>query len=1312
MAPGRKRGGNKGKAKDQLTMGDLVLAKVKGYPWWPAQVSNPKDWDRLPDPRKHFVEFFGTGEIAFVAPADIQLFTNESKSKVLGRRQGKSFKHFSEAVEEICEAFEELQQESSGGLGKTIDPSEAAIEDREQQETHDKSCSEDIEEKFEEENTDECSGDDLHALQHYPQNRKGTATVAKSRGSHGMESPVSSDGNKNKESSDCGRMPKKEKNPIVKLFSGTTSPTPEINEEGGAATLPNGSTACGKQAYCTSEVHADIDGDQQRCTGNLSIDVENADDVHNLEEKNKDTEIDVVHEPKLKADSRLKVKKSHIPHNQAKNTSTKEKKQLGDGGNCITVSNGAEVSAENSRRSSRGTNIGKSLKSLERSKTVSSEKVATHGVQNKGKSNTSNAKMTERLSSEKVSHEVQNKGKDSHLLNIKHKMSKAEDSRPAKRSKIAEEVETVNKISRKSDSSHLIFKDEGDKAVKAKSFPVSGKAEIHMTSSREIQHERSHIAVNEVVLPLSKRRHWALESTSVSATKNATRKTGRSPGLVKDSLSTSDNDRSPITHVHSRRRSFRFDDDDDDVHRTPVHTASASILISTHSNGQVVESCRDKTINTNNAVTVNQQFKGDDTHLSDQTLPVKEDYDAPYLNSLESKEIKIDNDTGSQVFQSPKKQETQKSSIKDEKSTVDSPKISVDLGRTSKSTEHKSIKSQVRSSASLPLKKVEVSSSKFSLQDSEIPNHTHNQVTTLKDKSSSTPEKMNLKAKSNSEISGIMENRSNINFSAEPNIEKDALSDKRSDAVNDDKVVKLSISSKLSDTEKSMKNLIAAAQAKRKVAQSLSHLHDNAAPTVTTQPMVSGRTPSPAVHPISIDNSFNSDGKVLCPTSFASPSAPCRQLTATNRIDNEEYGSKVSPAYRQFGGSLSGGTEAAIARDALEGMLETLSRTKESIGRATRLAINCAKYGIASEVVELLIWKLESEPSLHRRIDLFFLVDSITQCSHSHKGIAGASYIPTVQAALPRLLGAAAPPGAGAQENRRQCLKVLRLWLERKILPEALLRRYMDDIEVPNDDLNAGCFLRRPSRAERSVDDPIREMEGMFVDEYGSNATIQLPGLLTITSNMFEVEDEDGLSTDICNKTGKQSQDAADSISEEQDNSGLSTGDRYPLSLEVVDGEQMDDMATSLKDKNVILRNGSLEMGYRYQKLSTTMQSQFDIQNEFPPLPPGPPPLPLDSPPPPLPLDSPSPPPPLPSSPPPSPPPPPPPPSSPPLSPSPPPPPPPPLPPWLPPLQSLPNPPLPASPPPFIVCLCCTQLLQRSQWKPITDNWKCFSWPW
>jgi len=39
-------------------------------------------------------------------------------------------------------------------------------------------------------------------------------------------------------------------------------------------------------------------------------------------------------------------------------------------------------------------------------------------------------------------------------------------------------------------------------------------------------------------------------------------------------------------------------------------------------------------------------------------------------------------------------------------------------------------------------------------------------------------------------------------------------------------------------------------------------------------------------------------------------------------------------------------------------------------------------------VVEILVRNLETESSLHRRVDLFFLVDSITQCSRSLKGNA------------------------------------------------------------------------------------------------------------------------------------------------------------------------------------------------------------------------------------------------------------------------------------------------------------------------------------
>ena len=52
------------------------------------------------------------------------------------------------------------------------------------------------------------------------------------------------------------------------------------------------------------------------------------------------------------------------------------------------------------------------------------------------------------------------------------------------------------------------------------------------------------------------------------------------------------------------------------------------------------------------------------------------------------------------------------------------------------------------------------------------------------------------------------------------------------------------------------------------------------------------------------------------------------------------------------------GTEALVARDTFEGMLETLSRAKDSIARATRHALDCAKFGITEQVMWLVyLWQ-------------------------------------------------------------------------------------------------------------------------------------------------------------------------------------------------------------------------------------------------------------------------------------------------------------------------------------------------------------------
>ncbi|KAL2233172.1 UNVERIFIED_CONTAM: ENHANCER OF AG-4 protein 2, partial [Sesamum indicum] len=146
----------------------------------------------------------------------------------------------------------------------------------------------------------------------------------------------------------------------------------------------------------------------------------------------------------------------------------------------------------------------------------------------------------------------------------------------------------------------------------------------------------------------------------------------------------------------------------------------------------------------------------------------------------------------------------------------------------------------------------------------------------------------------------------------------------------------------------SMKDLIAAAQAKKRQAH-LQNSYGNPLALLVNDADMLGRSPSPIPAAVAVEsgNTLQLDVQGLQPTS---PSSDVRQFSSMNEHENEELEEKrVSSGHQATGSSLSGGTEAAVARDAFEGMIETLSRTKESIGRATRLAIDCAKYGIANE---------------------------------------------------------------------------------------------------------------------------------------------------------------------------------------------------------------------------------------------------------------------------------------------------------------------------------------------------------------------------
>lgn len=81
-----------GKEKKQFNIGDLVFAKVKGYPAWPAKITKYNN-------KKYSVYFYGTGETANIKVEDLFQYA-ESKEKFATDKNLKR-SNFREAIEQI-----------------------------------------------------------------------------------------------------------------------------------------------------------------------------------------------------------------------------------------------------------------------------------------------------------------------------------------------------------------------------------------------------------------------------------------------------------------------------------------------------------------------------------------------------------------------------------------------------------------------------------------------------------------------------------------------------------------------------------------------------------------------------------------------------------------------------------------------------------------------------------------------------------------------------------------------------------------------------------------------------------------------------------------------------------------------------------------------------------------------------------------------------------------------------------------------------------------------------------------------------------
>ncbi|OVA20067.1 PWWP domain [Macleaya cordata] len=1254
MAPSRRKGSGKASsaaaaaaAKRQWKVGDLVLAKVKGFPAWPATVSEPEKWGYSTDWKKVLVYFFGTKQIAFCNPADVEAFTEEKKKTLLIKRQGKGA-DFVRAVEEIIDCFEKSKKQDGGDEFNSGDEGTVS-------------------------NTGTCEGPADKSWEKVqtkspiiiPNSRFDSLCASADRnGSHDpAEVPAAAT-----EFADRHDLETVSEEPIANILDHLKETTLVASNSSRKRSRDKPLQNCIVQKRAPSVRRSRSSTKVDSCKfQNLIMAVNDG-------SKNDNEVPNVMQGESIRRNRRIrKTLDSSVWHDMVSpvystacvsNGSSEDNASeiVATNSDAVSLNEGSTLESNNKTEHpdivvdylDRGVQVGETLhvqaktvvvkkkrkpnrKRIAHSAaglTSSPDKVSCLEVQ-ENKTIPSSPKAIEKLSDRYCKADG-----DEHLPLVKR--ARVRMGKPP-----TEEKETNNLVDVEEKSSKEVSMNHsepvsvpsscstnfltGRTSLEVKGAENGSSATIGSTHCTENEplfwkvkkyQLRACSVDGEAALPPSKRLHRALEAMSANAAEDVQaniENQGATMTISSNGHTSSHEKSSPHMTVDNEAENSKAGnalevqdvkhagDDNKNMSgrfglvpsltspsseipaKTSSEVKSCDYIVATSINPKEGD-CKESLTEARDSV---HMMELDDSSFNTRSGETEVHVETSQPSSdFGEKHDSLESSPGLLIPSEPSMKEDQNGLFRP------SNQCSVDILKgddvyilpDKSDGEHGTPKTKVWSSHSV--------SEAETIQNVSVPNNGHLLLSVPSGSVCEDTKYSVSPSDENTKVEGMCEVVKEV---------QQELAEEDVDAPS---------------YETSMKGLIAAAQAKRHLSRATS-LSDNS----LDDKVVSDTMPSPSLthridssekaspHNFSICHQSTLDnGNYLLQNGSGSPDVFSHYKKTTHVLEMDKEGNlEPTVSHRQkFLGKWTS-AEANAARKSFEVLLGTLSRTKESIGRATRLAIDCAKYGIAGEVVEILARSLESESSLHRRVDLFFLVDSITQCSRGQKGDVGDIYPSAVQAALPRLLSAAAPPGNSARENRRQCLKVLKLWLERKTLPESIIRHHMQELDSVADASFIGSSSRRPSRTERALNDPIREMEGMLVDEYGSNANFQLPGFFM--PRMLE-DEEEGSDTDEKSFEAVTPEHESE-IPIEREATPTSATEKHRHILEDVDGElEMEDVAPSC----VADVNSSYQVAGVDSVHNSLSQFEQHLPLPFaPPLPedkpPTPPPLPTSPPP-------------------------------------------------------------------------------------------------